>query len=48
MAKSGITGGKTNKHKSTMKAHTRSQLATAAPKTRGKPRTTAAAKPRSR
>jgi len=40
MAKTGIAGGKTNKHKSTEKAHTRSKTTAATPKTRGKPRAT--------
>lgn len=40
MAKSGIASGKTNKHKSTVKAHVKSKVASATPKTRGKPKAT--------
>ncbi len=37
MSKSGIVQGKTNTHKSTLKAHIKSQIASAAPKSRGQP-----------
>lgn len=37
MAKTGVAGGKTNRHKSTVKAHTRSLVDSSTPKTRGKP-----------
>lgn len=38
--------GKTNKHKSTQKSHTISQIASAAPRSRGKPLTTTPKGPR--
>ena len=54
MAKDGVVKGKTdkhdkgktNKHKSTLKEHTMSQIASAAPKSHGKPLTTAPLKRR--
>ncbi len=36
MSKNDIGKGKTNKHKNTLKAHIRSQVASAAPKAHGK------------
>jgi hypothetical protein len=46
MAKSGIAGGKTNKHKSTLKAHVKGQVTSSTPKTRGKPEATPPKGPR--
>jgi len=40
--------GKTNKHKSTLKAHTLSQIASAVPKSHGKPPNTTPPKRRAR
>jgi len=48
MTKTGIAGGKTNRHKSTSKAHTRSQVVASTPKSRGKPSSGAAPKRRAR
>ena len=38
MSKSGVVQDKTNTHKSTLKAHIKSQIASAAPKSRGQAR----------